>query len=266
MVDQDATEAQVAALLALAQAAAADAGAELARRFGRVGEVATKSSSVDYVTEADQAAEQVLVARLRAARPHDAVLGEEGGARAGGSGLRWVLDPLDGTVNYVYGRRAWCVSVACVDDRGALVGVVHDPLVPETFAAVRGGGAWRDGAPLTCPDAVALPQALIGTGFAYDRAARRAQGEVVARVVGAVGNLRRGGAAALDLCDVACGRLDGFYEDHLNAWDRAAGELVATEAGAARRAFGEDGVVVAGPSLVDALTDLLVAPDPRERP
>ena len=249
--------AEAEALLGLADELARAAGAELVRWFGRAGEVATKSSSVDYVSDADRAAETVLLARPREARPDDAVLGEESGDHAGRGGLRWVLDPLDGTVNFVYGRRPWCVSVACADAHGTLVGVVHDPLVPETFAAARGHGAWRDGDPIACPDAVALPQALVGTGFAYDRQARRAQGAVVARVVGEVGNLRRGGAAALDLCEVACGRLDAFYEDHLSAWDRAAGELIAHEAGAAQRTFGDDGVIVAGPSLVEGLARLV---------
>lgn len=258
--------ADAAALLALAAEAARAAGHELRRWFGDAGAVATKSSSTDYVSEADRASEAVLVQRLQAARPDDAILGEEGGDRAGTTGRRWVVDPLDGTVNFLYGRYPWSVSVACVDDDGALAGVVHEPLRDEVFSATRGGGAALDGAPIACTHGVALAQALVGTGFAYDRRARAVQGQVLARVAPAVGNLRRPGSAALDLCDVACGRLDAWYEDYLSSWDTAAGALIATEAGAALRHFGERGLLAAAPSLADDLHAVVVAEDDRVAP
>jgi myo-inositol-1(or 4)-monophosphatase len=252
-------EPEPATLLTLAAEAARAAGDELQRWFGDAGAVTRKSSSTDYVSEADRASEAVLVQRLQHARPHDAVLGEEGGERSGTSGLRWVVDPLDGTVNFLYGRRPWSVSVACVDDHGALVGVVHEPQRGEVFSAARGAGAALDGDAIVCNDTLALAQALVGTGFSYDRQARAVQGQIVARVAPAVGNLRRPGSAALDLCDVACGRLDAWYEDYLSSWDTAAGALIATEAGAAVRGFGERGLLVAAPSLADELHALITA-------
>lgn len=253
-------------LLTLAVAAARAAGAELRGWFGDAGTVDTKSSSTDYVSEADRASEELLVKHLQQTRPHDAVLGEEGGDRTGTSGLRWVLDPLDGTVNFLYGRQPWTVSVACIDDDGVVVGVVHNPLNDEVFAAARSGGATLNGAPIRCNNGVALPQALISTGFSYDRQARHVQGRVVARVAAAVGNLRRPGSAALDLCEVACGRTDGYYEDYLSSWDTAAGGLIAAEAGAATRTFGQRGLLAAAPSLVDDLHQLIADEVGDDRP
>lgn len=255
-----------AGLLVLAADAARAAGAELRRWFGDAGAVATKSSSTDYVSEADQASEAVLVGRLQQARPDDAVLGEEGGDRAGTSGLRWVVDPLDGTVNFLYGRQPWSVSVACVDGQGAVVGVVHDPQRDEVFSAARGAGAALDGRPIACNDGIALAQALVGTGFSYDRQARAVQGRVLARVAPAVGNLRRPGSAAMDLCDVACGRLDAWYEDYLSSWDTAAGALIAAEAGASLRRFGQRGLLAAAPSVADELHELIADEDVRVAP
>lgn len=244
-------------LLTLAADAARAAGAELRGWFGDAGAVTTKSSSTDYVSEADRASEALLVKHLHQARPDDAILGEEGSDRTGDSGFRWVIDPLDGTVNFLYGRQPWTVSVACMDDDGVVVGVVHDPVHDELFAAARGGGATLNGSPIRCNDGVALPQALVSTGFAYDRAARRVQGRIVARVAGAAGNLRRTGTAALDLCEMACGRADAYYEDYLSSWDTAAGGLIAAEAGAAMRTFGDRGLLAAAPSLVDDLHQLI---------
>lgn len=252
-------------LLNLAVRAARLAGDELRKRHGNVQGLAYKSSATDPVSDADRAAERVLVETLLGARPADGVLGEEGSDRAGGSGLRWVVDPLDGTVNYLYGRRHWSVSVAAEDERGLLVGVVHDPSVEETFTAVRGQGATLDGRALRVNDPVGLGQALLSTGFSYDAGRRRQQAELAARLAPQVQDYRRTGSAALDLCEVASGRIDAFYEDELGPWDRAAGILVVREAGGVVSDLplpeGAEpthvGVVAAGPHLHDALRPLL---------
>ncbi|HEY8339187.1 MAG TPA: inositol monophosphatase family protein [Egibacteraceae bacterium] len=259
-------------LLELAVGVARAAGAELLARYGRAGAVETKTSATDPVSEADRASERLLVDALLRARPDDGLMGEEGAARRGSSGLRWVLDPLDGTVNYLYGFPAWAVSVACEDDDGARVGVVHDALRGETFTAVRGAGAHllvgdAPPQPLRVNDPVALEQALVATGFSYDRGDRRRQAAVVAKVLPTVRDIRRGGSAALDLCSVAAGRVDGYYEDTTSRWDWAAGALVAREAGAvvtplsspsARRGVDDRaGLVAAGPALHPALAALV---------
>lgn len=252
-------EHDVEALRALACEAARAAGAVLLERYGDRGPVERKSTATDLVTEADRASEALLCERILRARPGDGLLGEEGAARTGDSGLCWVLDPLDGTVNYVYGFPAWCVSVACEDGDGALVGVVHDPLRGETFAAVRGGGASLEGRPVRVNDPVALPEALIATGFAYDRDRRTRQGAVAAGVLARARDLRRAGSAALDLCALAAGRVDGYYEDFTARWDWSAGALVAREAGALVAPYGS-GVVAAGPALFDDLVAAISAP------
>lgn len=249
-------------LLGLAVEVAEAAGSALRARVDDAGRVVTKSSATDPVSEADEASERLLVEWLRAARPDDAIVGEEGADQHGGSGLRWVLDPLDGTVNFLYGRRGWAVSVACADDDGARVGAVCDPLHGETFAAVRGRGAFCGPRRLAVTDPVALEQALIGTGFAYDPACRREQGALAARVVARARDVRREGSAALDLCAVAAGRLDGYYEDYIAEWDWAAGALIAAEAGAVVRPFGARGLVVAGPALIGPLGALVGADAP----
>jgi myo-inositol-1(or 4)-monophosphatase len=195
--------------------------------------VDAKSTPTDVVTEVDRASERWLVEQLAQLRPDDAVLGEEGAAREGGSGVRWVLDPIDGTVNFLYGLRPYAVSVAAEVDGVVVAGCVHDPTVDETFTAARGGGAYRDGVRLggSWP-APSLDTAVVATGFGYDAGLRAAQGRVLAGVLPRVGNVRRLGSAALDLCYVAAGRLDGYFEFGLKHWDSAAGLLVATEAGA----------------------------------
>ena len=253
-------------LLDLAVRAARLAGDELRKRHGNVQGLAYKSSATDPVSDADRAAEQVLVETLLGARPADGVLGEEGSDRPGGSGLRWVIDPLDGTVNYLYGRRHWSVSVAAEDEHGLLVAVVHDPGVEETFTAVRGGGAALDGRPLRVNDPVSLDRALLSTGYSYDAERRRRQAELAARLAPQVQDYRRTGSAALDLCEVASGRIDAFYEDELGPWDRAAGTLVVREAGGVVTDLplpegakpGNVGVVAAGPHLHDLLRPLLL--------
>lgn len=233
-------------------------------------DVGTKSSPTDVVTAMDRAAEDLLVDRLLGARPDDGLLGEEGSAREGTSGLRWVIDPLDGTVNYLYGLPQWGVAVLAEHTATGtpLVGVVVVPVLGETYVAVAGRGATRLDAHgeqvmrvSTCDD---LAMALIGTGFGYRAERRAAQARVVAAMLPRVRDIRRGGAAAVDLCHVASGSLDGYYERGLQPWDLGAGGLVALEAGALLAGAGggppgEDLVVAAGPGIFGALRDAVLA-------
>lgn len=195
-------------------------------------DVATKTTATDMVTEMDRAAERLVVDGVRSARPGDAFLGEEGGTRRGTSGVRWVVDPLDGTTNYLYGYPCFAVSVAAEVDGVTEVAAVADPSHGETFTATRDGGAARNGIPMRCTAADDLATALVGTGFSYEPERRRLQAHVLTTVLPAVRDIRRAGAAAVDLCWVAAGRLDGFYERGLQPWDLAAGALIAAEAGA----------------------------------
>ncbi len=196
--------------------------------------VTTKTSRTDPVSDADRSAERLIATRLAQVRPDDGLLGEEGQAsRDGTSGFRWVVDPLDGTVNFLYGHPTWCVSIACEDAEGPVVGVVHAPLLGETWTAVRGGGAHRDGSgtPLAVSTATDLADALVATGFGYDPLMRADQGRAVADLLPRARDVRRGGSAALDLAWTAAGRLDGYLEAGLSPWDWAAGRLLVTEAG-----------------------------------
>ncbi|CAN5899938.1 inositol monophosphatase family protein [soil metagenome] len=251
------------ALLQLAVEAAEAAGAHLLARAGDVHTVAPKSSATDPVSEADRAAETLLVERLRAARPDDGFLGEEGADRAGTSGLRWVLDPLDGTVNYLYGIGQWCVSVAVHDDDGALAGVVFDPLRDELFAAERDGVPTLNGQPLERPVRDELATALVATGFSYDAAERERQAAVVGALLPRVRDVRRLGSAALDLAWTAAGRVDAYYERGGKPWDVAAGSLLCERAGLAVRRIeprGDHeplGLLAAPAALADALEPLV---------
>lgn len=247
-------------LLDLAVDIARDAGALLLDGWADVRTtVETKSTRTDMVTEMDRASERLIASALRAARPDDAVLGEEGTSSSGSTGVRWVVDPLDGTTNYLYGFPTWAVSIAAEVDGSAVVGVVHDPVHGETFTAVRGEGAWCNRAPLRVEGAVDLATALVATGFSYDAARRATQGATVAHVLPAVRDVRRAGAAALDFCWVALGRVDAYYESDVMPWDRAAGALVATEAGAAVGVLDDGTWVAAAPQLYEALCELIVA-------
>ncbi|MEU6060360.1 inositol monophosphatase family protein [Streptomyces sp. NPDC047097] len=222
-----------AELLAVALAAAQRAGALL--RDGRpadLGVAATKSSPIDVVTEMDLAAEKLITGYLAEHRPDDGLLGEEGAATEGTSGVRWVIDPLDGTVNYLYGLPTWAVSIAAERDGETLVGVVEAPMRGETYHAVRGGGAYAGGRRLACRPSPPLDQALVSTGFNYVAEVRAHQAEVAGRLIPLLRDIRRSGSAAIDLADVAAGRLDGYYERGLHPWDLAAGDLIAREAGA----------------------------------
>jgi myo-inositol-1(or 4)-monophosphatase len=256
--------AQDAALLALAEDLARRAGALVQRlRVGAVGGPTTKSSLTDYVTEADRAAERSIIDGIVAARPGDAVLGEESDARSGTSGVRWLVDPIDGTTNYVYGIPAYAVSIAAERDGQMVAGVVHDPVAGSTFAARRGAGATCNGAPIACSQRADLGTALVGTGFAYLAERRAQQAGVLLRVLPRVRDIRRMGSAALDLCSVACGRLDAYYERGLQPWDLAAGWLIAVEAGAVvgdLRGGDPSGehTVAAPPALFGKLVELLI--------
>jgi myo-inositol-1(or 4)-monophosphatase len=250
----DATE-----LLDLAVTAAEDAAALL--REERPDTVDTKSSRTDLVTDLDHAAEERIVGRLLDARPGDGVLGEEGGERTGTSGVRWIVDPLDGTTNFVYEYPAYSVAIAAEADGQVVAGVVLDVVRSQRFTATLGGGAARDGRPVSVTGADDLATALLATGFSYLRENRARQAEVLATVLPAVRDLRRSGSAALDLCTVACGRVDGFWERGLAPWDRAAGGLIAAEAGATVGVLVDrepSTMVAASPALYEPLCELLL--------
>jgi len=245
----------------LAASAAEAAGALLLAHARDVHLVEAKSSATDPVSEADRASEALLVRLLTRARPDDGLLGEEGADRASPSGYRWVLDPLDGTVNYLYGHVGWSVSVACEQRMGdgwqAVAGAVHDPVHGETFTAVRGGGARLGHRVLRVNDPVPLAAALVATGFGYGVDDRHRQAATVAALLPRVRDIRRVGSAALDLCAVAAGRVDAYGEDTPARWDWAAGALIAAEAGARVTVLGAPasdlGILASGPALHDEL-------------
>jgi myo-inositol-1(or 4)-monophosphatase len=231
----------------------------MARFGGPARGVDSKSSSTDMVSDADREAEQAIVSLLRAERPDDGLLGEEGSDVEGTSGRRWVIDPLDGTTNYLYGLPAWVVSVAVEDADGALAGVVFHAVGDELFAAERGRGATCNGVPIQVRKGATLDRALIATGFGYEAGRRARQAEIVRAVLPLVRDIRRAGAAALDLAWVASGRLDGYWERGLHPWDWAAGRLLVTEAGGTVLDLpGEPhGLVAAEPELIVALTEMV---------
>jgi myo-inositol-1(or 4)-monophosphatase len=221
------------------------------RRAGRVDVADTKSSPTDIVTEADRAAEDLVYGRLTGARPGDGFLGEEGAAAESSSGVTWVVDPIDGTVNFLYGIPQYAVSIAAERDGAAVAGVVVSVADGEVFTAVRGGGAYVDGRPLRVRDVVPLDQRLVATGFSYVRPTRMLQAAAVGRMLASVRDVRRMGSAALDLCMVAAGRVDAYLEEGVKPWDVAAAALVATEAGAVvgrRSGAGGNTCVLAAPA------------------
>jgi myo-inositol-1(or 4)-monophosphatase len=235
----------------------------------------TKSSVNDIVTVMDQQSEVLLRRHLLGARPDDAILGEEDGASDGTSGITWVIDPIDGTVNYLYGIPAYCVSVAAViGDPGTpgqwqpVAGAICNPLTGEIFHARLGGGAHvlvaGEDTPIRVNTADVLLQSLVATGFGYVPEVRARQGEVLAAILPEIRDIRRAGSAALDLCAVACGTVDAYYESGLNPWDLAAGWIIATEAGAlvtglSTMAPGQAAVVAAGPGIHAPLLSRLEA-------
>jgi myo-inositol-1(or 4)-monophosphatase len=229
-------------------------------------DVSTKSSPTDVVTVMDRASEQLILEGLTAARPTDSIVSEEGGGRSGTSPVSWLVDPLDGTVNYLYGIPQYAVSIAAVIDDVTVCGVVVDVERDLTYTAVVGGGGYCDDVRLTCSQQTDPAFSLVGTGFNYDAELRRRQALRMPSLLPAVRDIRRAGSAALDLCAVACGQLDAFFEAGMYPWDWAAGGLVATEAGArlgglAGKPPGRNTTLAANPGLFDALHDLLVSSD-----
>ncbi len=225
-------ETSYADLLDLAREVATETAELIRGRSARVVVSDTKSSPTDVVTEVDRAAEKLIRERLMAARPDDGFLGEEGGSETSASGVTWIVDPIDGTVNFLYGIPQYSVSIAATVEGEAVAGVVLNVSSGECFTALRGGGAWCDDEPLSVRKRVPLGERLVTTGFSYEREVRERQGKAVASLLGHVRDVRRLGSAALDLCFIGAGRSDAYVEEGLNSWDMAAGGLVATEAGA----------------------------------
>jgi myo-inositol-1(or 4)-monophosphatase len=252
-------------LVEVAREAAQAGAAELLARFGgKADQVQTKSTPTDLVSEADVRAEDAISAVLARRRPDDAVLAEEGGASAGSGDLRWLVDPLDGSVNFLFRIPAFVVSVACEDSAGALAGVVLDPVRGECFAATRSRPATLNGEEIRGSSRSELSTAMVATGFGYDASVRERQAAVVARLLPRARDIRRVGAAAMDLAWTACGRFDAYYERGVKPWDIAAGTLIASRAGLVVRelpAAGQDeaGLVVAPAGLIEELGEVVGA-------
>lgn len=255
--------------VALAMKIARGAGILLLDRPVDLG-VQTKSTATDVVTLMDQRAEAFIVGELQSARPQDAILGEEGANQSGISGMQWVIDPIDGTVNYLHQVPHWCVSIGLMEESTglALAGVVYVPVLDHMYISSRGLGAWvvEHGKPreLKVSACTELSQALMGTGFGYSSTRRTSQARVLQEVLPKVADIRRLGSCAVDLCLVADGVLDGYYERGVNPWDHAAGELIAREAGAISSGLfgnpiGNDMIVVANPAIHADLVAILEA-------
>lgn len=225
------------ALLEIARAAAQAGARELTARSGKVSVLRSKSSPTDPVTEADEAAEEAIRSVLLEASSGSTILGEEGGATSGAGELRWVIDPLDGTVNYLYGYPQWCISIGVDDSLGPAAGLVLDVARGEEFSAVRGGPPMLDGVPFertpvhSPGDGDPLEGVLLATGFHYETASRVAQARAFAGLIPRVRDIRRAGSAALDLCWTAIGRVDAYGEHGVHEWDIAAGALICVAAG-----------------------------------
>jgi myo-inositol-1(or 4)-monophosphatase len=248
--------------LELAERAARAAGEVLLAYYGREPEgLDWKSSETDLVSDADREAERAIRELLHAERPDDGLLAEEGSQSDGDSGRRWIVDPLDGTINFLYGFPAWAVSIALEDSDGLAVGVVHSPVHRETFFAVRGEGARLGDRSLRVRNRSELSRAMVATGFSYEPERRAEQAEVMRRLLPRARDIRRAGAAALDLAWVAAGRVDAFYERGLKTWDLAAGQLLVEEAGGTVMAL--DGtppgvIAAASRELLDDLAALVL--------
>ncbi len=246
-------------LLNLAESIALKAGSLLVNRPSKF-DLDAKSGVFDFATQMDHESEKLIVSEILAARPDDGLIGEEGANRESKSGVTWVIDPIDGTVNYLYDIPGWCISIAAKDRDGGLAGVVYSPATQSLWKAHRGGGAFLNGNPIKCNDPVALNRALVGSGFAYDLEKRKIQAALIARLLPEIRDLRRLGACAVDMCHVASGSLDAYFEAGVNEWDYAAAGLIATEAGAMISIDtgiwnGEKNmVIVAGPALHPALS------------
>ena len=260
--DDPARAASLHELAALAESTARAAGALLLESAGAAPRgLSTKSSPTDLVSEADRAAEALISTELGRARPADGIIGEEGARAESRSGLTWIVDPLDGTTNFLFGYPHWAVSIACEGADGPLAGCVFDPSRAEAFVATRGGGAALNGTAIAATARSDLGTALVATGFGYDADARASQARQLAELMSKVRDIRRAGAASLDLAWVACGRLDAFYEAGLGPWDWAAGSLLVEEAGGlfsrGPSAHGPDQILACGPGLHRALAALV---------
>ena len=243
-------------LLELAVQIAKKAGTLLLERPANLS-VDTKTSDIDIVTQMDKLSEKLIVDSILAARPDDGIIGEEGANRPSKSGYTWVIDPIDGTVNYFYNMHGWSVSIAVRDENGVVVGVVYAPTLNTLFTATRGGGAYLNGVAIKANNPVELNKALIATGFHYRNELREIQLKQFIDLILKVRDIRRNGSAAIDICNVAAGLVDGYYEMGLHPWDRDAAELIATEAGAKVSVHGEL-TIAAGPHLHGILSAQLL--------
>jgi myo-inositol-1(or 4)-monophosphatase len=252
-------------LIPLAWRAATSAGRFLRDERPATLAIDTKTTPTDVVSDMDRSAEALIVEQILKARPRDGLLGEEGAERPSSTGIRWIIDPLDGTVNYLLGLPEWAVSIGVEEDGKTRLGVIDIPMHDETFIAIAGQGAWRvhrGGADrLAIRHVSELSQALISTGFGYDAAIRRQQTAVLESLIGEIRDIRCSGAATLDFCSLARGWTDGYFLRDLKPWDLSAGALIAEEAGALVTGIGGEpwtAMVVAGsPSIVDSLLRLL---------
>ena len=250
-------------LRAIAEQLARAAGdMALAGRKSGIVTATTKSSPTDMVTQYDKASEDMITAGLRELRPDDGIVGEEGASRDGTSGITWHIDPIDGTSNFYFDIPMWAVSIGAVDDNGPIAGAVYAPALGDMFTAARGEGATLNGNRISVRENTVLSDALVCTGFSYHVSQREAHARRVATMVGQIRDIRRFGAAAIDLCFVACGRLDAYFEEHLNSWDLIAGQVIATEAGALLTNYSGDTatpqeVLASQPGVQKALIQLI---------
>jgi fructose-1,6-bisphosphatase/inositol monophosphatase family enzyme len=256
------------ALTALAAHLAVSAGTMVrtGRRHG-VSDVHTKSTATDMVTEFDRASERLIVAGVLDERPDDSIVGEEGTARQGSSEVSWLIDPIDGTTNFLYDLPGWSVSIAAATPEGTQAAAVYVPATEELFTATAGGGAWLNGAPIAPSPNSELATALVATGFSYLAERRLVQARRLVTLLPRIRDLRRSGSAAVDLCSVAAGRVDAYFEHHLGPWDLAAGELIARQAGCTVSATDggpstPESVLACTPALHSAMLELLAAGEP----
>lgn len=251
-------------LLVASELARAAGDMALAGRKAGLRNVQTKSTATDMVTEFDRASEKLIVEGMRERRPLDTIVGEEGASVAGTSGITWYIDPIDGTTNFLYDLPAWAISIGAEDVHGPLAGVVYIPSLGEMFTATRGGGAFLNGLQIHCNTISEVSQALVCTGFSYSADQRTKQAKRVAQFIHQIRDIRRAGAAAIDLCFVACGRIDAYFEENLHQWDIAAGILIAHEAGCRSGDFNGNTprpaeILTSAPAIFDQLSQLIMA-------
>ena len=257
-------------LLVASELARAAGDMALAGRKAGLQNVQTKSTATDMVTEFDRASEKLIVEGMRERRPLDAIVGEEGASIAGTSGITWYIDPIDGTTNFLYDLPAWAVSIGAEDSNGPLAGVVYIPSLGEMFSATRGGGAFLNGEPIRCNPLDDISKALVCTGFSYAAEQRTVQATRVSKFIHQVRDIRRFGAASIDMCFVACGRFDAYFEENLHSWDIAAGDLIAREAGCQTGDFAGNTlhpaqVLVSNPNIFSQLGNLILTSSTPDR-